>query len=113
MPRYYFPGHIAFLDAAGAESGLAYAALAARRDATLGAVANLCDQAAEAESRHVVGILAEAEALANRLRVAIRATELMLAHIRSGRVASPRALGSLQRSPAASQAVDTRGGRNA
>ena len=113
MPRYYFPGHIAFLDAAGAESGFAYAALAARRDATLGAVANLCDQAAEAESRHVVGILAEAEALANRLRIAFRATELMLAHLRSGRVPSPSAAGPPQRSLAASRVADTGGGRHA
>ncbi len=113
MPRYYFPGHPAFLDAAAAETGLADAALAARRDATLAAVANLCAQAAEVESRHVAGILAEAEALADRLRVALRASEMMLEHIRSGRSAPPPAADSPRRPRAASRALDPRGGRHA
>ena len=113
MPRYHFPGHPAFLDAAVAEIGLADAALAARRDATLAAVANLCAQAAEVDSRHVAGILDEADALADRLRVALRASELMLEHIRSGRSTSPLAADFPRRSRTASRAVDPRGGRHA
>ena len=85
MPRYHCPGHPAFLDAAASEIGRAEAALAARRDATLAAVANLCAQAAEVDARHVAGILAEAEALADRLRVSLLAADMMLAHVRSGR----------------------------
>ena len=50
MPRYHFPGHPAFLDIAAAEFGRPEAALAARRDLTLAAVATLCSQAAEGDA---------------------------------------------------------------
>ncbi len=89
MPRYHFPGHPAFLDIAAAEFDRPEAALAARRDLTLAAVATLCSQAAEGDASHVVGILAKAEELTDRLRSAVRAAELMLIHVRSGRASVP------------------------
>jgi hypothetical protein len=113
VPRYHFPGHPAFLDAAAAENGLADAALAARRDATLAAVANLCSQAAEVDSRHVVGILAEAQALTDRLRVALHASDLMLEHVRSGRAVARPTSDPARRPKAGSRPVDPRGGRHA
>lgn len=89
MPRYHFPGYPAFLDAAAAGIGRPEAAGPARRNATLAAVATLCAQAAEAEGRHVAGILAKAEEMAEQLRVAHLASELMIADVRAGRIAAP------------------------
>ena len=108
MQRYHFPGHPAFLDAAAAEIGRPESASAARRDATLHAVATLCAQAAEGEARHVPGILAEAHKLVDRLRASLRAAELMLDHVRDGRLIAPQAPAPRRPSP-----VDRRGGQNA
>ena len=89
MARYHFPGHPAFLDVAAAEIGRPEAALAARRDPALAAVATLCAQAAEADLGHVSGILSEAQRLTDHLHSAHRAAELMLLDVREGRMPSP------------------------
>ena len=90
MPRYQFPGPPAFLDAAAAENGRPEAALAARRDSTLNAVASLCAQAADGQAGHVAGILAEAERCVDRLRAALGAAEQMIEHVRLGRADAPQ-----------------------
>lgn len=108
MPRYHFPGHPAFLDDAAAEIGWPETASAARRDATLQSVATLCAQAAEGDVRHVSGILVEAEKLVARIRVSLRAAEMMLEHVRVGRQISIPNPTRSQPSPAA-----RRGGRHA
>lgn len=94
MPRYQFPGYPAFLEAAAAEIGRPESAGPARTATTLAAMASLCAQAAEADAGHVAGILAEAEALGDQLRAAQRASELMLAHVRSGRIATATVVSS-------------------
>jgi hypothetical protein len=77
-----FPGYPAFLEAAAAELNCPEAAGPARRVSTLTAMANLCAQAAVAETGAVAGILAKAEEFRDQLRVATRAAELMLASVR-------------------------------
>ena len=83
MSRYHFAGHPAFLDTAAAEIGRPEVALAARRDPTLVAISTLCAQAVEGNAEHVAGILAEAESLSDQIRIALRASELMIVHVRS------------------------------
>jgi hypothetical protein len=85
VSRYHFAGHPAFLDTAAAEIGRPEVAFAARRDPTLVAISTLCAQAVEGNAEHVAGILAEAESLSDRIRIALRASELMIVHVRSRR----------------------------
>ena len=110
MPRYHFPGYPAFLDAAAAEVGQPEAAVPARRNETLAALAGLCAQASEAEDRHVAGILAKAQEMVNQLRVAHRASELILAAVRAGRSA-PDVTPSPRRPRPATASSDLRGAR--
>lgn len=84
MNQSVFPGYPAYLEAAGRELGRPGAVGPARRVSTLAALANLCAQAACAGPGVAAGILAEAEAFADQLRVACRAGELMLADVRAG-----------------------------
>jgi hypothetical protein len=112
VPRYQFPGSPAFLDAASAEIGRPEATGPARRVETLATVATLCAQAADADARHVEGILAEAAALGDQLRAAHRAAELMLADVRAGRSATkaaPESADPPRRNRSASSPTDPRG----
>lgn len=111
MARYHFPGFPAFLEIAAAEIGHPELSVTARRDSTLAAVATLCAQAADADPRHVAGILAEAESLSLRLLAAFRASEMMLADVRDGRAPSPPTE-SPRRPRTTAKPVETRGGRH-
>ncbi len=108
MSRYHFPGFPAYLDAAAAEIERPEAAGPARRDPILAAMSNLCAQAAEADPRHVAGILAKAQEMSDQLRVAHRASELMLADLRAGRAVSDE-ISLPRRTRSASPPSDTRG----
>jgi hypothetical protein len=87
LDRYTFPGYPAFLERAAEELGLAPSAHGRSSPGPLAAMANLCAQASTAEPAHVAGILAEAGAFRDRLRVAARAAELMLAEVTRARTA--------------------------
>ena len=87
MDRYTFPGYPAFLERAAEELGLAPATLGRSAPGPLSAMANLCAQASTAEQAHVAEILAAAGAFRDRLRVAARAAELMLAEVERVRTA--------------------------
>ncbi len=109
MPKYQFPGFPAFLDAAAEEIGHPEAAGPARREATLAAIATLCGQAADAEDRHVAGILEKAQELSAQLNATFRASELMVAAVRAGRAAAATLAESPRRTRANSSPIDTRG----
>ena len=85
MARHHFRGYPSFLAAAAEQFGHPEAALPARRNEALSALANLCAQASEADEAHVEGILAKAGEFRDQLRVASRAAELMLADVQAGR----------------------------
>jgi hypothetical protein len=87
LVRYTFPGYPAFLERAAEELGLAPMLLGRSSPGPLASMANLCAQASTAEPAHVAAILAEAGAFRDRLRVAARAAELMLAEVEQARTA--------------------------
>ena len=86
MCRYVFPGHPAFLAKAAEDLGLD-ACAAGRPLAPLASVASLCAQASMAVPEYAPAILREAVAYHDRLRIAARAAELMLAEV--GRACGP------------------------
>lgn len=85
MDRYTFPGYPAFLERAAEDLGFVPALAGWASPGPLAAMANLCAQASTAEAAHVAEILAEAAALRDRLLVATRAAELMLADVARAR----------------------------
>ena len=85
MSPYVFPGYPAFLESAAAELGHPESSGAAGRIVPLTALSNLCAQAAHADPAHVRGILAKAAEFRDRLAVALRAAELMLAEVEAAR----------------------------
>ena len=89
MSRYVFPGHPTYLEAAAAELGRPETAAPAGRIAALTTMAHLCAQASLAEPAHVAGILARAAEFRDRIATALRAAELMLADVESGRNPPP------------------------
>ncbi len=89
MDRYTFPGYPAFLARAASDLGLAPPPSGGAPPGPLAAMANLCAQASTAEAAHVAEILAEALAFRDRLLVAARAAELMLAEVSRARSAEP------------------------
>ena len=89
MSRYVFPGHPTYLEAAAAELGRPETAAPAGRIAALTTMAHLCAQASLAEPGHVAGILARAAEFRDRIATALRAAELMLADVESGRNTPP------------------------
>lgn len=89
MDRYAFPGYPAFVERAASELGIAPAPSGGPSPGPLAALANLCAQASTAESAHVAEILAAAGAFRDRLLVAARAAELMLAEVERARSAAP------------------------
>ena len=88
---YKFPDSPAFLGEAAANLGLPVAAAAARGDVTLAAVANLCAQAAEADTSSVAAILTRAAGFRDRLEIALLAADLMVDAVREGRGVIPLA----------------------
>ncbi len=78
-----FAGPPPYLAEAAGESGRPELAGPAGRVALLGAIGTLCAQASTAEAGHVAAILVEAGVLADRLRVAARAAELMVDAVRT------------------------------
>jgi hypothetical protein len=85
LPSYVFPGFPRFLEQAATELGRPESIGPARRITPLTALANLCAQAARADTAHVDGILAKAAEFRDHLATALRAAELMLAEVEAGR----------------------------
>jgi hypothetical protein len=79
-----FPGYPAFVAAAEAELGSVGAAAPVRRIVPLTDLANLCAQASLAAPSRRSEILARAAEFRDQLAIALRAAELMLAHVENG-----------------------------
>lgn len=88
MPSYIFPGFPCFVDKAAEELGLSRSAGPAGRIRPLTDLANLCAQAAQGERSHVEAILARASEFRDHLATALRAAELMLADVATGRLST-------------------------
>jgi hypothetical protein len=85
LPSYVFPGFPIFLELAESELDRPGSAGPARRISALTELANLCAQAARSPSAHVEGILAKAAEFRDQISVALRAAELMLDDVETGR----------------------------
>lgn len=87
MHPYVFPGSPVFVRQAAEELDAPGSVPFAAPNPALIALANLCAQAALADPGRVATILAHAAGFRDQLRTALRAADLMIAHVEEGRAA--------------------------
>ncbi len=85
MDRYVFPGFPVFQVRAAERLGVAATVMDGKPLAAIASLANLCAQAALADSDHVATILAEATLYSDRLIVAAEAAQMMLDEVGDAR----------------------------
>jgi hypothetical protein len=81
MSRYVFPGLTVFLDRAARRNGRPEAALMARRDPTLSALANLCAQTEAVGPEHARKIMVKATEFRHQLHAALQAADFMIEEV--------------------------------
>jgi hypothetical protein len=91
MSRYLFHGLTVFLDKAAQRNGRPEAALAARRDPTLSALANLCAQTEAVGPNQARTIMVKATEFRNQLHAALQAADFMIEEVNQalGLVSTP------------------------